>query len=164
MLIPSKKPSVNWWLPYRFLCSGHLYQNHLEPGSQPLRLDWPLPFSGSHGRKCLVAFVTASKFPTSESERQWPYMVITPVPSSWLHTSHLRRQSRSEGEERRKLPQSLFLWGTETVKILAEDSKSPPFLQQSLLVMHVNYRQSETYWKKIARFYVYKLWIVLLRK
>lgn len=102
----------------------------------PRRLDWPLPFSGRHGRKRLVAFVAASKFPISESERQWPYMVITPVPSSWLHTSHLRRQSRREGEERRKLAQSLFLWGTESVKILAGDSKSPPFLWQSLLVLH----------------------------
>lgn len=131
MLIPSEKPSVNGCLPYRLLCSGHLYQNHLEPGPHPLRLDWSLPFSGRHRRKSLVASGTASKFPISESERQWPYMVITPVPSPWLHTSHLRRQSRREGEERRKLPQRLFLWDTETVKILAEDPSHLPFCSRA---------------------------------
>lgn len=105
------------------------------------------------------------------------------VPSLWVrkavalhghHTSTIilaphqpteKEAEQERGEERRKLSESLFLWSTETVKILAEDSKSPPFLQQSLLVLHVNSWWSKPYWiKKIARFYVYKLYIVLLRK
>lgn len=157
MLIPSENPSVNGCLLYRLLCNGHLYQNHLEPGTQPLRLDWPLPFSGRHGRKRLVASVAASKFPISESERQWPYMVITPVPSFWLHTSHLRRrQSRREEKEKRKLPERACFFGALKLKNLAEDSESFPFLQQSLLVLHVSSWWSEPYWiKKNARFYVY---------
>lgn len=81
------------------------------------------------------------------------------------HQPTEKEAEQERGEERRKLSESLFLWSTETVKILAEDSKSPPFLQQSLLVLHVNSWWSKPYWiKKIARFYVYKLYIVLLRK
>lgn len=105
ILKPSENPSVSKCIPDRVLSSGYLYQSHLEPGTQLQRLDWALTFSGRHGRKRLVAFITISEFPISESERQWPYMVITLVPSSWLHTSHLRRrQSRSEGGREEKTP------------------------------------------------------------
>jgi len=68
-------------------------------------LDWALTFTGRQGRKWLVTFITIFEFPIFESERQWPYMVITLVPSSRLHNSHLRRrQSRRKGGREEKTP------------------------------------------------------------
>lgn len=132
MLISSENPRVNGCLPDRLLCSGHLYQNHLEPGTQPWRLDWPLPFSGRHGRKCLVAFVTASKFPVSESERQWPYMVITPVPSSWLHTSQLRRrQNRREGKRGENCQRACFFGALKLLRSWLKTPNHPPFCSKA---------------------------------
>ena len=74
------------------------------------------------------------------------------------------RAGEREGE-RRKLPESLFLWGTKTVKIFPEDSTLPPFLHQSLLVLCVSSCWSELHWiKDLLDFISTKLWTVLLRK
>lgn len=167
ILKPSENSIVSKIIPNKLLFSGHLYQKHLVLGTQPQRLDQALTFSGRHGKKLLVAFLTISELPISESERQWPY-----VPSHWHHhlgsTPAIREGGRA-GERVRgskgKTPRELFLWGTEMVKMYLEDSKSLPFLQQNLLVFGVSSCWSERYWiKTVLDFMSRKLWVVLLRK
>lgn len=99
-----------------------------------------------------------SSQPLSQKGSGPPYMVITLVPSSWLHTSHLRRrQSRREGGREQKTPRkpvTLGHWNCEDLSRrfqVASLSAAKPIsvaCKPLLVWALVN--------KRFARFYAYK--------
>lgn len=158
MLKASENPSVSKCSPNRLLSSGYLYQSHLEPGPQPRRLDWALTFSGRHGRKRLVAFITTSEFPVSESERQWPSLhghhtstiILAP------HQPSEKEAERERGRDQKtpRKPVTLGHWNCEDLSRrfqVASLSAAKPIsvaCKPLLVWALVN--------KRFARFYAYK--------